>query len=73
MAKKENLDYVIDKPITVAELIKKLQNLPSELQNAEVYVGFEEEDGVGEYRVLNGIELDEEEGEILLKATDFEE
>lgn len=70
--KKTNLDYVIDKPVTVAELIKKLQSLPKEFKNANVYVGFEENNGEGEQRVLNSIELSEEDGEIYLVSSDYE-
>lgn len=72
MSEEEGLGYVIDSQLTVSELIKKLQKLPEEFQNALVLVGFMNEDGEGEERVLNSIELDEEGGIVSLLSDDYD-
>lgn len=68
----KGLGYVINSQLTVSELIKKLQKLPEEFQNALVLVGFMNEDGEGEERVLNSIELDEEGGIVSLLSDDYD-
>jgi len=56
----DTLEYVINKTLTVAELIKKLQALPTEFKDAEVWVGEIDENGDGTNRPLNGMDLMDE-------------